>query len=64
MREKKPEREPAVWTTEEFEYTFSEKVRDEVIQIKGVYIIGLLVLVIAAAVIAYFCGEITRDDLL
>lgn len=68
MREKKPEkepeREPAVWTTEEFEYTFSEKVRDEIIQIKTGYIIGFLVLVIAAAVIAYFCGEITRDDLL
>lgn len=51
MREKKPEREPAVWTTEEFEYTFGEKVRVRLVEIKAAYIIGfweLLTIVIVA----------------
>ncbi len=64
MRERKPEREPAVWTTEEFEYTFSEKVRDEIIQIKDIYIIGVLVPVNIAIGIAYFLGKIEPVHLL
>lgn len=64
MREKKPEKQPAVWTTEEFEYTFSEKVRGEVIQIKAVYIIILSTLVNIAAGTAYFLGKIEPIQLL
>lgn len=56
MREKKPEketeREPAVWTTEEFEYTFSEKVRGQLVEIKDSHIIGFWVLLTILMVVA------------
>lgn len=54
MREKKPEKQPAVWTTEEFEYTFSEKVRGQLVEIKVGYIIGvwalLTILIVAMCI--------------